>query len=107
MVILGEDDLRRSPQSYAAYYDGHRTHLSLGKDAPAHRPIQRIGQLVASPILVGVIINIAGCSSRQGQGLPPEGRHAVSARIAGLRSRRRSMVIAQRRRERRLAQIPR
>jgi transposase InsO family protein len=54
MVILGEDHLRRVLKSYAAYYNGLRTHLSLGKDAPAHRPIQRLGQLVASPILGGL-----------------------------------------------------
>jgi transposase InsO family protein len=54
MVILGEDHLRRVLKSYAAYYNGLRTHLSLGKDAPTPRPIQRLGQLVARPILGGL-----------------------------------------------------
>jgi transposase InsO family protein len=54
MVIVGEDHLRRVLRAYAAYYNGLRTHLSLGKDAPAHRPIQRLGQVVARPILDGL-----------------------------------------------------
>jgi transposase InsO family protein len=54
MVILGEDHLRRVLKAYAAYYNGFRTHLSLGKDAPTHRPIQRLGPLVARPILGGL-----------------------------------------------------
>ena len=66
MVIVGEDHLRRVLKAYAAYYNGFRTHLSLGKDAPAHRPIQRLGRVVARPILVGFITNIAGSNSRKG-----------------------------------------
>jgi hypothetical protein len=31
-----------------------RTHQSLGKDAPTHRPIQRLGRLAARPILGGL-----------------------------------------------------
>jgi hypothetical protein len=54
MVIVGEDHLRRVLKAYAAYYNGFRTYLSLGKDAPTHRPIQRLGQVVARPILGGV-----------------------------------------------------
>jgi transposase InsO family protein len=54
VVILGEDHLRRVLKAYAAYYNGFRTHLSLSKDAPTHRPIQRLGQLVARPILGGL-----------------------------------------------------
>jgi transposase InsO family protein len=54
MVVLGEDHLRRVLKAYAAYYNGLRTHLSLGKDAPTHRPIQRLGQFVSKPILGGL-----------------------------------------------------
>jgi transposase InsO family protein len=54
MVILGEDHLRRVLKAYAAYYKGLRTHLSLDKDAPTHRPIQRLGPLVVRPILGGL-----------------------------------------------------
>src|SRR5262249_31990101 len=54
IVILGEDHLRRILKAYAAYYNGFRTHLSLRKDAPAHRPIQRFGEIAARPILGGL-----------------------------------------------------
>src|SRR5262245_36454487 len=54
MVILGEEHLRRVLKAYAAYYNGSRTHLSLGKDAPTHRPIQRLGLLDSKPILGGL-----------------------------------------------------
>jgi hypothetical protein len=33
---------------------GQRTHLSVDKDSPAHRPIQPYGQLAAQPILGGL-----------------------------------------------------
>jgi hypothetical protein len=36
------------------YYNDLRTHLSLGKDSPIHRPIQRRGLLAAQPILGGL-----------------------------------------------------
>src|SRR5262249_39515300 len=53
MVVLGEDRLHRMLADYASYYNGFRTHLSLGKDAPTRRPVQRVGQLVTRPILGG------------------------------------------------------
>ncbi len=53
-VILGEAHLRRILAAYAGYYNGVRTHLSLGKDSPGHRPVQRLGQLAAQPILGGL-----------------------------------------------------
>jgi hypothetical protein len=31
-----------------------RTHLSLDKDSPAHRPVQRLDQITAPPILGGL-----------------------------------------------------
>ena len=37
-----------------AYYNVTRTHLSLRKDAPVHRAIQRSGVIVATPILSGL-----------------------------------------------------
>jgi transposase InsO family protein len=54
IVIMGEAHLRRILSSYASYYNGLRTQLSLDKDAPTHRPIQRLGQLVAKPLLGGL-----------------------------------------------------
>jgi transposase InsO family protein len=47
MIILGESHLRRILKSYAAYYNELRIHLSLDKDAPAGRPIQRFGEVTA------------------------------------------------------------
>ena len=40
--------------AYAAYYNGVRTHLALGKDAPLGRPIQSVGPIVSVPILGGL-----------------------------------------------------
>ncbi len=53
-VVLGEAHLRRILGAYAGYYNDFRTHLSLVKDLPGHRPIQRFGQLAALPILGGL-----------------------------------------------------
>ena len=46
--------LRRIVAAYTGYYNECRTHLSLDKDPPNRRPIQRLGQLVAQPILGGL-----------------------------------------------------
>jgi transposase InsO family protein len=54
IVVFGEAHLRRILAGYAGYYNGFRTHLSLAKDAPTRRPIHRLGQLVARPILGGL-----------------------------------------------------
>jgi transposase InsO family protein len=37
IIVLGEVRLRRILKSYAQYYNGTRTHLSLNKDAPISR----------------------------------------------------------------------
>jgi hypothetical protein len=52
--ILGEAHLRRILQTYAGYYNKIRTHRSLDKDAPAFRPVQRIGAITSHPILGGL-----------------------------------------------------
>ena len=41
VLVLGEQHLRRTLACYFAYYHGARTHLSLDKDAPDFRPIER------------------------------------------------------------------
>ena len=51
VIVLGERHLRRILQSYLAYYQRSRTHLSLAKDAPDERPIQ--------PPEMGEVIEIA------------------------------------------------
>jgi transposase InsO family protein len=54
VLILGETHLRQILSSYVAYYNEVRTHLALGKDAPAGRTVQRSGAIVAIPILFGL-----------------------------------------------------
>ena len=54
MLVFGEAHLRQILSSYAAYYNGVRTHLALGKDAPLGRAVQRSGVIVAIPILSGL-----------------------------------------------------
>jgi hypothetical protein len=45
----------RSGGRYVAeLYNEVRTHLSLGKDAPCTRAIERFGDIVAQPILGGL-----------------------------------------------------
>jgi transposase InsO family protein len=54
IVVFGEAHLRRILAAYAHYYNDLRTHLSLDKDSPRHRPVRRLGQLAAQPILGGL-----------------------------------------------------
>src|SRR3954469_1132106 len=53
-IVLGEAHLRRLLISYASYYNEIRTHRALQKDAPIHRPIERIGILKSRPVLGGL-----------------------------------------------------
>jgi hypothetical protein len=41
-------------RAYAAYYNGVRTHLALGKDTPFGRPVQTLGRIVPLPVLGGL-----------------------------------------------------
>ncbi|WP_373503678.1 hypothetical protein [Aestuariivirga sp.] len=54
VVILGERHLRQVLQYYAHYYNGARTHLSLGKDSPVSRVVQTIGRIKPVPHLGGL-----------------------------------------------------
>ena len=54
VLIFGEAHLWQILSSYAVYYNEVRTHLALGKDAPAGRAVQRSGAIVAIPILSGL-----------------------------------------------------
>lgn len=54
IVVFGEAHLRRILFAYADYYNEVRTHLSLFKDSPVQRPVQRCGQMSARPILGGL-----------------------------------------------------
>jgi transposase InsO family protein len=50
VVALGEGHLRRVLQSYARYYNESRTHRSLNKDAPVHRPIESLGAIISRSV---------------------------------------------------------
>jgi transposase InsO family protein len=54
VLIFGEAHLRQILTMYASYYNETRTHLSLDKDAPLPRAVQRWGTIVATPILSGL-----------------------------------------------------
>jgi transposase InsO family protein len=54
IVIFGETHLRQVLNAYAAYYNRVRTHLSLAKDGPLVRPVRRVGNIAARPILGGL-----------------------------------------------------
>ena len=51
IVIFGEAHPRQVIKAYATHCNNVRTHLSLGKDVPLIRPIQRFGNIAARPIL--------------------------------------------------------
>src|ERR1019366_2049055 len=53
LIVLNEEHLRRILAKFSAYYNGWRAHVSLGKDAPDGRPIDRFGDIVAHAILGG------------------------------------------------------
>ncbi len=44
VIVLGSVHLRRILSSYAAYYNGKRTHLFIAKDAPEGRVVQSPGE---------------------------------------------------------------
>jgi transposase InsO family protein len=54
VVEFGETHLRRLLNAYMIYYNEARTHLSLGKDAPNHRPFERFSRVIAIPALGGL-----------------------------------------------------
>ncbi len=55
VVVLNELSLRRHMVSYLDYYDGSRSHLSLGKDSPDARFVEppEMGQIRALPKVGG------------------------------------------------------
>jgi transposase InsO family protein len=56
LVSFNERHLRRVLVSYVDYYHRTRTHLSLDKDCPEHRPIQlrEVGTVIAVPEVGGL-----------------------------------------------------
>ena len=54
VVVFGERHLRHVLQSYMNYYNETRTHLSLDKDAPVSRAVDRAGHILCRSILGGL-----------------------------------------------------
>ena len=55
-VVLNDAHLRRLLRNYLTYYHGCRTHLSLEKDAPEPRAVERVdqGRIVETPLVGGL-----------------------------------------------------
>jgi transposase InsO family protein len=54
VLVFGVQHLWQILTSYSSYYNKTRTHLSLDKDAPLRRAVQRCGTIVATPVLSGL-----------------------------------------------------
>jgi transposase InsO family protein len=54
LIVFSEEHLWRTLVKYSSYYNEVRTHVSLEKDAPSRRAIERFGEIVAYPILGGL-----------------------------------------------------
>ena len=56
VVVLNETHLHRLLREYLIYYHGARTHLSLAKDAPEPRRVERLDerQIVETPMVGGL-----------------------------------------------------
>ena len=54
LIVWSEAHLQRVLKAYVAYYNATRTHLGIGKDAPNCRPIEKLGAIVANPVLGGL-----------------------------------------------------
>lgn len=56
IIVWNQRSLRRTLQSYFAYYERSRTHLALAKDTPEHRAVEQAeqGQVIAIPQVGGL-----------------------------------------------------
>ena len=56
VVVLNENHLRRLLRDYLTYSHRYRTHLSLEKDSPESRPVERLdqGRIVETPMVGGL-----------------------------------------------------
>jgi len=55
IIVLGEVHPRRILKSYAQYYNGAGTHLSLYEDAPISRSAEAAGCILCRPMLGGLL----------------------------------------------------
>jgi transposase InsO family protein len=54
VIVFGERHLAHVLRSYAQYYNGARTHLSLAKDSPVPRSVHAVGGICPLAILGGL-----------------------------------------------------
>jgi len=54
IIVWNAPHLQRVLNAYLHYYNSTRTHLSLSKDTPLRRPVQRGGRVIATDILGGL-----------------------------------------------------
>jgi hypothetical protein len=54
VIVFTERHLHHMLRSYAQYYNGVRTHLSLAKDSPLPRAVQGLGSILPLQILGGL-----------------------------------------------------
>lgn len=54
MIILNEKYLHSVLSKFIEYYNSYRTHMSLDKDTPVHRTVQREGKIVSQSVLGGL-----------------------------------------------------
>src|SRR5438270_419490 len=54
VIVFGKRHLRHVLLSYLKYYNEVRTHLSLEKDAPVSRAVERAGSILCRPVLGGL-----------------------------------------------------
>jgi hypothetical protein len=92
VIVFNDDHLRRILSKYARYYNEVRTHLSLGKDAPAHARSSGSEALSRNRSLVGYTIDIARTEfSEAAGGISQIGpRDFTAPRAATLQQRRRA-----------------
>ena len=68
VVVLNEDHLRRLLNGYITYYQKDRTHLTLEKDAPETRPVQKKpspdAKLIALPRVGGRVLSASVNNSK-------------------------------------------
>lgn len=62
VLILSENHLRRTLSAIASHYNANRTHLSLAKDAPDRRAIERNGKIISISILGGLHHRYGRCA---------------------------------------------
>src|SRR5207237_6157684 len=82
VIVFGERHLRHVLQSYAHYYNGVRTHLSLAKDSPLPRRSRPPAAFFRCRSSADCTTIMSGSNSRQRQ-LAEAGVHVVAPDMRG------------------------